>query len=407
MYQTIQNVKVWGTPLDNAVSQAVTCAQYGNVVQVLLMADHHKGYSQPVGGVVVYDGQISPSGVGYDIACGNKAVRTNLTYDEIRDKISDIMDEIAKKVSFGIGRTNQEKVDHELFDDENWYVYKQIGQHEHDSLKTLARKQLGTVGSGNHFVDLFVEEATGAIWIANHFGSRGFGHKTASGFLNLAQGKAFSAKAAGEGMDQPPTLLDLDSELGEMYFRAMTLAGRYAYAGRDYVIKQVLSILDAQPTFEVHNHHNFAWKETHNGKEYVVVRKGATPSAPGQLGFIGGSMGDISVIVRGKDSQENKDAFYSTVHGAGRIMSRTEAAGKMNWKTRTRSGGKITPEQMREAIAAYGVELRGAGTDESPFVYKKLTDVLTAHQDTIEVLHVLKPIGVCMAGADEFDPYKD
>lgn len=407
MYQTIDNVRVWGTPLDNAVSQAVTCAKHGNVVQVLLMADHHKGYSQPVGGVVVYDGQISPSGVGYDIACGNKAVRTNLKYEDMKEHLNTIMDEIAMRISFGIGRSNQERVEHELFDDEDWSVYQQIGKHEHDSLKALARNQLGTVGSGNHFVDLFVEQATGDVWIANHFGSRGFGHKTASGFLNLAQGKRFSDKAAGESMDQAPTLLDLQSEVGDMYFRAMILAGKYAYAGRDYVMNQVLAILGAQATFEVHNHHNFAWKEIHDGHEYVVVRKGATPSAPGQLGFIGGSMGDISVIVKGKDSQENKDAFFSTVHGAGRIMSRTEAAGKMNWKTKVRSGGKISMQHMQEAIRDYGVVLRGAGTDESPFVYKKLEQVLDAHQDTLDVLHVLKPIGVCMAGADEFDPYKD
>ncbi|HZG80765.1 MAG TPA: RtcB family protein, partial [Brevibacillus sp.] len=112
-------------------------------------------------------------------------------------------------------------------------------------------------------------------------------------------------------------------------------------------------------------------------------------------------------IVKGKDSQENKEAYYSTVHGAGRIMSRTEAAGKMNWKTKKRSGGKITVEQMQEAIRDYGVVLRGAGTDESPFVYKKLEQVLEAHKETLDVMHVLKPIGVCMAGADEFDPYKD
>lgn len=407
MYQTINNVRVWGEPLENAVSQAVTCAQHGNVVQVLLMADHHKGYSQPVGGVVVYDGQISPSGVGYDIACGNKAVRTNLQYSDIKGKISRIMDKVAKRISFGIGRANNEQVEHELFDDEEWYVYKQIGQQEHDSLKALARNQLGTVGSGNHFVDIFVEESTGAVWIANHFGSRGFGHKTASGFLNLSHGRKFSDKSPGESMDQPPTLLDLHSEVGEMYFKAMTLAGKYAYAGRDYVIEQVLGIMGAEATFEVHNHHNFAWKEVHNGKEYVIVRKGATPSAPNQVGFIGGSMGDISVIVKGKDSQENKEAFYSTVHGAGRTMSRTEAAGKLNWKTRTRSGGKITPKMMYQAIKEFGVELRGAGTDESPFVYKKLADVLEAHKETLDVMHVLKPIGVCMAGADEFDPYKD
>ena len=208
-------------------------------------------------------------------------------------------------------------------------------------------------------------------------------------------------------MDQPPVLLDLASELGDMYYRAMKLAGRYAYAGRDYVVDQVVSILGAYSDFEVHNHHNFAWRESHGGKDHIVVRKGATPSAPGQLGFIGGSMGDISVIVRGKDTEENRDSFYSTVHGAGRIMSRTQAAGKMNWKTRARSGGQITVQQMKQAVRDFGVELRGAGTDESPFVYRKLREVLDAHAETIEVLNVLKPIGVCMAGADEFDPYKD
>ncbi|MFB5676322.1 RtcB family protein [Paenibacillus terreus] len=115
----------------------------------------------------------------------------------------------------------------------------------------------------------------------------------------------------------------------------------------------------------------------------------------------------MAYIVKGKDTAENQDAFYSTVHGAGRIMSRTRAAGKMNWKTRTRTGGEITVSQMETAVRNYGVELRGAGTDESPFVYRKLQEVLDAHKETLEVLHVLKPIGVCMAGANEFDPYKD
>lgn len=406
-YETIAGVRVWGKPEESAVAQAKTCARNGRVVQALLMADHHKGYSQPIGGVVVYDGQISPSGVGYDIGCGNKAVRTNLSAADIKPRIGAIMDEIAKKISFGVGRHNDEKVDHELFDDPDWNVYMSIGRQEHDKLKALARGQLGTVGSGNHYVDLFEESGTGALWIGNHFGSRGFGHKTASGFLNLAAGRDFLGKAPGESMDQPPVLLELESELGDMYYRAMKLAGRYAYAGRDYVIRQVLSLLGAEADFEVHNHHNYAWKEQHGGRGTIVVRKGATPSAPGQLGFIGGSMGDISVIVRGKDTDENRDSYYSTVHGAGRIMSRTQAAGKMNWKTRTRTGGQIAPEQMHAAVRSFGVELRGAGTDESPFVYRKLQDVLDAHQNTIEVLHVLKPIGVCMAGADEFDPYKD
>ncbi|MDR0266642.1 RtcB family protein [Paenibacillus sp.] len=406
-YQNIDGVRVWGNPDNGALAQAKTCAETGNVVQTLLMADHHKGYSQPIGGVVVYDGQISPSGVGYDIACGNKAVRTSLFAEDIKPGLAKIMDEIARKISFGVGRVNEEKVDHDLFDDPDWAVYKAVGQQEHDKLKALAQSQLGTVGSGNHFVDLFEEAGTGRLWIANHFGSRGFGHKTASGFINLAVSREFLANAPGEKMDQPPVLLDLSSELGDMYYRAMKLAGRYAYAGRDYVIREVLAILGTEADLEVHNHHNYAWKETHNGKEVVVVRKGATPSAPDQVGFIGGSMGDISVIVKGKDNVENRDSYYSTVHGAGRIMSRTQAAGKMNWKTRTRSGGQISKEQMMDAVRDFGVELRGAGTDESPFVYRKLQEVLDAHAETIEVMHVLKPIGVCMAGADEFDPYKD
>ncbi|WP_127587226.1 RtcB family protein [Paenibacillus koleovorans] len=406
-YQTIDGVRVWGQPDPGALAQAKTCAEHGHVVQALLMADHHKGYSQPIGGVVVYEGQISPSGVGYDIGCGNKAVRTNLQAADIKPKLSAIMDRIARKVSFGVGRVNSERVDHELFDDPDWSVYAAVGRQEHDKLKALAREQLGTVGSGNHFVDLFEEVGTGRLWVGNHFGSRGFGHKTASGFLNLAAGREFLENAPGEKMDQPPVLLDLASERGDMYFRAMKLAGRYAYAGRDYVIDQVLAILGAAADFEVHNHHNYAWRELHDGRDTIVVRKGATPSSPGQVGFIGGSMGDISVIVRGKDTDENRESYYSTVHGAGRIMSRTQAAGKMNWKTRVRTGGQISPEQMAKAVRDFGVELRGAGTDESPFVYRKLQEVLDAHAETIEVLHVLRPIGVCMAGADEFDPYKD
>lgn len=398
---------IFGHHDEKTIAQLDRCLNTGNVVGGVLCADGHYGYSQPVGGVIVYDGQVSPSGVGYDIACGNKAVRTNLKHADIKDSISQIMDDVARTISFGIGRKNKDKLDHALFDDGAWDVYKAIGRKEHDTLKKLARDQLGTVGSGNHFVDILVDTETEDVWVANHFGSRGFGHKTASGFLNLATGRKFLDRAPGESVDQLPTLLDLDAELGQMYFAAMNLAGRYAYAGRDHVIDQVLGILGASAEYEVHNHHNFAWKEVHDGKEVIVVRKGATPLAPGQQGFVGGSMGDIAVIVERIDSDLARDAFFSTVHGAGRIMSRTRAAGKMNWKTRRRTGGEISKEQMEEAVRAFGVELRGGGTDESPFVYRKLADVLEAHAGTFKVLHALKPIGVCMAGADEFDPYKD
>jgi tRNA-splicing ligase RtcB len=401
-YQTIDGIRVWGQPEESAVSQMRTCARTGSVFQTALMADHHKGYSQPVGGVVAYQGMVSPSGVGYDIACGNKAVQTNLHLHDIKKDLGSLLDRIQHTVAFGIGRRNPQPVDHDLFNDETWDdvpVLRPLGD--------LARKQLGTVGSGNHYVDILYDVTTLDVWVAVHFGSRGFGHKTATGFLNLAVGRKFDDKGLGESMDQPPTLLSLASAVGQDYLRAMALVGRYAYVGRDLVVEQVLGLLGARSTYSVHNHHNFAWKESHGGEEVIVVRKGATPCFPGQLGFVGGSMGDISVVIRGKESEEARLSLYSTVHGAGRVMSRTQAAGKMNWKTRQRSGGRISRESMMQAIRDFGVELRGAGTDESPFVYRNLQDVLTAHSNTFEILHILKPVGVVMAGEDEYDPYKD
>jgi tRNA-splicing ligase RtcB (3'-phosphate/5'-hydroxy nucleic acid ligase) len=281
------------------------------------------------------------------------------------------------------------------------------------ALKQSARAQLGTVGSGNHFVDLF-EDEQGRTWIGVHFGSRGFGFKVASGFLNLAAKRAFDARSRESGMDQPATILLLSSSMGQDYWQAMTLAGRYAYAGRDFVAGQVLGILGARAVEEVHNHHNFAWQEEHRGEKLIVVRKGATPAWPGQRGIIGGSMGDISVIVEGVDSTESRTALRSTVHGAGRVMSRTQAAGKRRWVRkggkrlhRVAAPGQVTRTMMTEWLRRERVELRGGGLDESPHVYRRLPDVLAAHEGTLRILHTLRPLGVAMAGEDVFDPYVD
>src|SRR5690625_1863844 len=194
---------IFGTHEESTIRQFNNCLQNGNVVGGVLCADGHYGYSQPVGGVIVYDGQISPSGVGYDIACVNKAVKTNLTYHYVQDRLPAIMDQIAAKVPFGIGKNSKRKVDHELFDDPSWDVFLEFGKHEHDQLKAIARNQLGTVGSGNHYVDLLIDQPTDEVWIGNHFGSRGFGHRVASGFLNLANGRKFADRAPGESMEQP------------------------------------------------------------------------------------------------------------------------------------------------------------------------------------------------------------
>jgi tRNA-splicing ligase RtcB len=169
----------------------------------------------------------------------------------------------------------------------------------------------------------------------------------------------------------------------------------------------VLKIMGAKQLDEVHNNHNFAWKETHGDQDLYVVRKGATPAFPGQRGFVGGSMGDISVILEGVDTEHSRAGFFSTVHGAGRVMSRTQAAGKMDYKARRRKGGQVTREMMERWVKEQGVVLRGAGTDESPHCYKRLPEVLKHHEGSVKVLHTLRPVGVAMAGEGEFDPYRD
>lgn len=408
MHRIIDGIPVWGEHDEATLAQIRRCAADGAVAGAALMADGHKGYSMPIGGVVAYYEEISPSGVGYDISCGLKGVKTDIKANAIRRRIAPIMDQVARTVVFGIGRTSGAATDHPLFDDPTWREVRPLR-----ALRQLAQEQLGTVGSGNHFVDIFADEE-GWVWVGVHFGSRGFGHRTASGFLNLAAGRAFDAAAPGEHMDAPATVLSLNSALGQDYWRAMTLAGHYAYAGRDFVANQVLKILGAKAVDEVHNHHNFAWREVHQGQEVIVVRKGATPAWPGQRGMIGGSMGDISVIVEGIDTPEAAVALRSTIHGAGRIMSRTQAAGKRRWVRHGQSRvqetirpGAVSREMMLDWLKREAVELRGAGTDESPHVYRRLPEVLREHEGTLRILHTLRPLGVAMAGDNEFDPYKD
>lgn len=400
----IDNIPVWNIVDESALRQIKTCVQGEGVAGGALMADHHKGYSMPIGGVVAYRGKISPSGVGYDISCGNKAIRIDTSAHEIRKHLSKILDDIQSQISFGIGRRNRERIDDPLFDDPLWDELPYLKK-----LKPLAYEQLGTIGAGNHYVDILIDQYD-QIWIANHFGSRGFGHKIATGFLNLAHGREFDAVPKGENMDAPPTVFDLKSNLGSEYWACMQLAGRYAYAGRNWVLQKVLQIIGAIELESVHNHHNYAWEEMHHGEKLIVVRKGATPAFPGQKSFIGGSMGDNSVIVEGVDHEESRLAFYSTVHGAGRVLSRRAAAGR--WKKfrkgkLIREGGQITREMMFQWLKEKRVELRGGSTDESPHCYKRLNDVLREHQNSLKILYTLRPIGVVMAGEDEFDPYID
>jgi tRNA-splicing ligase RtcB len=372
----------------------------GDSSRGVLCADHHKGYSMPIGGVVASDQVVMPAGVGYDIGCGNCAVQTPIKAAEI--DVARVMDEIWGTISFGMGRKNEERADHPVLD----AIAKSPVAGQRRQLAN-ARAQLGTVGGGNHYVDLFEDREDGSLWVGVHFGSRGLGHKTASGFLSLASGRKWDERP-NDSMDARPAVIALGTPLADDYLAAMEIAGDYAYAGRDWVVDRVLKILQTSATKRVHNHHNFAWWEEHDGRKVLVIRKGATPAFPGQQGFIGGSMGDDAVIVEGVDSAASKAALYSTVHGAGRLMSRTQAAGKFNRRTgRQTSRGVVNWPQWQQQLKTQAIELRGGGPDEAPECYKRLPDVLAAHEGTIRVLHTLRPIGVAMAGKDTVDPYRD
>jgi tRNA-splicing ligase RtcB len=395
-------IKTFGSVDERSLSQLRRCMSAGDADFGVLCADHHPGYSQPIGGAVAYEGHVSPSGVGYDIGCGNKAVLTNMTRAELDagPGVRRVMEEIAGRISFGVGVPARERVEHPVLERIRDAAFEPQRQ-----LLDLACKQLGTVGSGNHFVNLF-EDEQGRLWIGVHFGSRGFGHRTASGFLSLARGGSFEGRAREGEMDSPPVLLALDSELGQGYVEAMQLAGEYAYAGRDAVCDKVLEILGAEAVHEVHNHHNYAWREEHQGRDVWVVRKGCTPARPGQEGFVGATMGEDSVILEGVEDPESGPALYSTVHGAGRVMSRRQAAGKVR-RGRVVKPGLVDWAAVQRKVRDQGIVLVGGGPDEAPEVYKRLPEVLAAHGGTIRVKHRLRPIGVAMAGGDVFDPYRD
>jgi tRNA-splicing ligase RtcB (3'-phosphate/5'-hydroxy nucleic acid ligase) len=374
-------LKVFGEHDEATFAQMRNSMSVGNVTAGVICADSHLGYAHPVGGVIAYEKQISISGVGFDIACGNMAVRLDTAFKAIAKDVGAITKDVAGAISFGLGRRNTEMVEHTLFDDDG--AWRESGMEDY---RPKAANQLGTVGSGNHYVDLMRDE-DGLVWIGVHFGSRGLGHTSTMRYLRAAGGK--------DGINVPPTVVDEDSEIGHRYIAAMELAGRYAYAGREWVVERVRKIIGGTVTDSMHNHHNYAWRETHDGRDLWVVRKGATPSFPGQRGFVGGSMGDDAVIIEGLDSEEAKELLCSTIHGAGRVFGRKDAK------------RRFSRAEMDAWLESRGVTLIGADLDESPMAYRRLPEVLARHAGSIRVLHRLRPFAVVMAGAGEFDPFKD
>ena len=373
------------------------------VVAAALMADGHLGYYLPIGGVVAYREAVSVTGVGVDIACGNCAYRLDLQATDVRDWHL-IGRRIADEIGCGLGQPNpQGPVDHELFGDPRWNLIP--GEHR-TSIMGRAIKQLGSIGTGNHYVDI-LEDEDGWVWVGVHFGSRALGYAVSNGFVSTHLGHEW--KRNPRWQEAGAALLRLDDPAGSDYMALMGLCGEYAHAGREWVCDYVSrTIIGADVVDTVHNHHNFAWREKHGGESVIVVRKGATPAYPGQRGFVGGSMGDDAVILQGNTSLlstgvDEAAALYSTVHGAGRVLGRMQAKGKRAKDGTWKRPPMVDRDEVHEWIKRRGVLVYGSDLDESPQAYRRLDKVLAAQGDTIVVEHTLRPRVVVMAGVE--DPF--
>lgn len=381
------NMKIfWKEIIDpNAIMQLENCMIEWSIW--VLTADAHYWYSMPVWGAIAYKNHISLSWVWFDIWCGNKAVKTDIKLSDI--DLTKVFDEIIKVISFWVWRKNPDPIKHEVLDKIKNAEYVPLR-----SLYDLARNQLGTIWSWNHYVDIFVDEDDYIrVWV--HFWSRWFWHKITTWFISLSQWLSFTDKGKEWTMDSKPILFDLESQIGKDYLYSMRLAWEYAYAGRNWVCDTVVNILWWKVIDEIHNHHNFAREEEHFWEKYYVVRKWCTPAFPWQRWFIWSNMKDYSVIVEWVDSEDSKLWLYSTVHWAGRVMWRRKAIDTIDF------------QNTKQVMKDQDILLYWAWPDESWECYKSLEEVLSYQWDTIKIIHKLKPLVVMMAWANEIDPYKD
>jgi tRNA-splicing ligase RtcB len=385
----------WGEGLESeAVKQMANACALPVAVAGALMPDAHVGYGLPIGGVLATDNAVIPYAVGVDIACRMKLTvydRKANTLAGQRDRLANI---IESETRFGMGCSFQQRRDHEVMDDD-WSVSPVT-----ERLRDKAWSQLGTSGSGNHFVEFGAftvnEEQARAlgrsdlapgeyIALLSHSGSRGTGAQVCD---------VYSKRAMARHEHLPKELkhlawLSLDDADGQEYWAAMNLMGRYAAANHALIHRHIARKLGADMILDIENHHNFAWKETHEvrgeKREVIVHRKGATPAGAGVLGIIPGSMASPGYVVRGKGSPES---LHSASHGAGRVMSRTKAMQSFTWSA------------VKKQLAAAGVELLSAGLDESPGVYKDIHAVMAAQTDLVEVLGRFDPklVKMCPAG---------
>ena len=383
--------QVWGTDHDAAALEQMRNACALPVAAAgALMADAHVGYGLPIGGVLATEHAVIPYAVGVDIACRMRMTVLDLPVTALSDQQARLTAAIERETRFGVGASFKARRQHDVLD-ADWKASRITAD-----LKDKAWSQLGTSGSGNHFVEfgsLLVTDAAAGLppgeylALLSHSGSRGSGAAIAQHFSRVA-------RQAHPELPQPLShlaWLDLSSEAGLEYWLAMELMGEYASANHALIHQHVARALGAEVRLALENHHNYAWRERHvlpdgREREVIVHRKGATPAGDGVLGIIPGSMGTPGYVVRGKGSAASLD---SASHGAGRRMSRTEAKKRFNWTDAQRF--------LRER----GVTLISAGLDEVPMAYKDIDEVMAAQRDLVEPLARFEPRLVKMAPSGE------
>jgi len=371
---------------EGALLQMQTAAKLPVAVAGALMPDAHHGYGLPIGGVLATDNAIIPYAVGVDIGCRMCLSIFAINPDELKKREANFQRELVANTLFGAGREFSERSGHEVLDRTE---FKDI--HFLQSLQHKALKQLGSSGSGNHFVEFGKVEITDAdnamnlpvgnyVGLLSHSGSRGLGANIANHYTQIAMQKTVLPKEA-----KHLAWLGLDTEEGLEYWLAMNLAGDYASACHHTIHAKIAKAIGEKPLAMVENHHNFAWKELYEGKEVIVHRKGATPAGKDVLGIIPGSMTAPGFIVKGKGETAS---INSASHGAGRKMSRSKAL------------ANITQEALRKELKDHGVKLIGGGLDEAPFAYKDIHEVMQCQTTLVDVLGKFYPAIVQMDGTD-------
>lgn len=384
--------RTWGSDFDEQSLQQLRNACRLPVARAAaLMPDAHTGYGLPIGGVLACENAVVPYAVGVDIACRMKMTVTDLSVQLLIDndpkKCQSLDHALQKGTLFGAGQQWKRPHHHAVLD-EDWKITAVTRE-----MHGRAVGQLGTSGSGNHFVEWGIltlpQDELGlpaGVYVAllSHSGSRGPGARVCQRYTDLAR-QAMTSKIKDDPQLKHLSWLTMDSEAGQEYWLAMNLMGRFASANHEIIHNNVTKLAGAQKLATVENHHNFAWLEEHGGKQLYVHRKGATPAGKGELGVIPGNMADACFVVRGKG---NADSLNSASHGAGRRMSRTAAKAQFNWN------------QWRKHLADKNVRLLAGGLDEVPGAYKSIHEVMAAQSDLVDIIGEFQPRIVMMCGDD-------